>query len=787
MRLLEVRRVRLGPALLVSALLFGCYGYIGDPAHPPRFTPEVDAGVQVQPDATLPPPDTGVTPPPVDGGLEEDGGITPPPDDAGFLDAGTPPPPPECDDGLDNDGDGLVDWTHDLGCWGVEDPTEGGLSNSLDNGWTVFEPSSDTRIVYVSSSSGDDAWSGLAPEWDGTDGPKKTAAAGIARLRDGRPDWLLFKRGDVWTDEVLGNWPISGRSEAQPAVIASYGGSLVRPRFDVSASFFETVNGGGVSLNRSHVRLLGLHVRGYARDPDDPRFTGQGEPCINWLHAGGDFLVEDVKCEYAQVNLQGVPTLPFAIRRSVFTESYSLNTHAQGLFSIITVPLLLEENVFHHGGHSDQFRLALWAPQTNPGAWSAITDGQVRFVLDGQAYDLEGLDFSGASSMNGVATVLQAALRAATGDNTIRLLYSAQGHAFQLRAPALPEGEGYEVRRYVGATLGTDLVPLLVGVDTKVGGPAQGSPNSTIFNRNLYIATGFGRTVMRGNVDADGASGGTQLRMGGLYDDNLSLRNAHALVIGSVENYGDTELGGEVMNSVALGSRDISTQRQGTGYLIESNLATRGTGRPSIIRGLSIHDNILAHNALGTANIRALQLEGTGTHHDVEIYGNLIYDWARPAWADPLDQRAFGIGLLTLPGSSNVFVHDNWVQQPGGGFAIATLPVPAGLRLARNTYWSAAPNPPDIWSRGWYFLSSSATAAEWAAATGETGLVEARLPFIDPDRGVETYMATLGGEATYEAFIAAALGQSKHAWRPELAAPAVNDYIRDGFRLDTSR
>ena len=46
--------------------------------------------------------------------------------------------PAQCDDGIDNDQDGLTDWQLDLGCFGAEDRTEGGLSGELDNGWTVL-------------------------------------------------------------------------------------------------------------------------------------------------------------------------------------------------------------------------------------------------------------------------------------------------------------------------------------------------------------------------------------------------------------------------------------------------------------------------------------------------------------------------------------------------------------------------------------------------------------------------------------------------------------------------
>ena len=118
---------------------------------------------------------------------------------------------------------------------------------------------------------------------------------------------------------------------------------------------------------------------------------------------------------------------------------------------------------------------------------------------------------------------------------------------------------------------------------------------------------------------------------------------------------------------------------------------------------------------------------------------------------------------------------------------MATLANPVGLRLENNTYWSAAPNPPDVWSRGWYFIARSTTTEEWQAATGETGMQEGRVTYVDPDRTIETYMASIGETPTYEAYIDLALKQSKHAWRPELTAPVINDYIRAGFVVDTSR
>ena len=64
------------------------------------------------------------------------------------------PPITECNDGVDNDGDGLVDWQYDCGCYGPDDTTENALSREEENGWTTFDPSPDTRIVLVTNNPG---------------------------------------------------------------------------------------------------------------------------------------------------------------------------------------------------------------------------------------------------------------------------------------------------------------------------------------------------------------------------------------------------------------------------------------------------------------------------------------------------------------------------------------------------------------------------------------------------------------------------------------------------------
>jgi hypothetical protein len=49
---------------------------------------------------------------------------------------------------------------------------------------------------------------------------------------------------------------------------------------------------------------------------------------------------------------------------------------------------------------------------TTLGTWTAITDGEFAVTINGVANDITGLDFSGATDMDGVASVIQAGIRA---------------------------------------------------------------------------------------------------------------------------------------------------------------------------------------------------------------------------------------------------------------------------------------------------------------------------------------------------------------------------------------
>ncbi|MBI2839096.1 MAG: hypothetical protein HYX75_12320 [Acidobacteria bacterium] len=251
----------------------------------------------------------------------------------------------QCSDGIDNDGDGLIDWQYDQGCTGADDGTEGGIaSGQIDNGWTVYEPDTDTRIIYVSSTDGNDAYDGRSPLT-----PKKTIRSAVALARGGHADWVLLKRGDIW----FASLPVkSGRSMSAPFLVSSYGASTTRPLLKTGAK-------GGISMCcKSHrfIAVVGIAFYAHTRDFNSPEFTGQdGDAGLNVYvgdgYTGKGVLIEDCSFRFYKNNVvQGPGTIrDIILRRNLILDAYSHDSHSQGLYAD-NVSLLLEENIFDHNG-----------------------------------------------------------------------------------------------------------------------------------------------------------------------------------------------------------------------------------------------------------------------------------------------------------------------------------------------------------------------------------------------------------------------------------------------------
>src|SRR5687767_8115525 len=118
------------------------------------------------------------------------------------------------------------------------------MSVSQDGGgWTVVGPSADSRVIYVSSSAGNDANSGMSDS-----SAVKSVGKGRSLLRNGMPDHLLLKRGDVWHESLSGStWGLSGRDADEPMLVGTYGdASAARPLLKTGANKAFDLNGSAV-------------------------------------------------------------------------------------------------------------------------------------------------------------------------------------------------------------------------------------------------------------------------------------------------------------------------------------------------------------------------------------------------------------------------------------------------------------------------------------------------------------------------------------------------------------
>ncbi len=230
-------------------------------------------------------------------------------------------------------------------------------------GWTVFSPSSDTRIAYVSSSIGNDASArtygrdepatGADPFLpSGSIWPFSSIAAAFDSVRDGMPDWVLLRRGDVWHESLKSK---NGRSDDEPFLVASYGPAPERPLLKTGTRTGLNVCCHGFN-NRA---IVGIHLYANGKDPTSADYVSGSSGVglrffLGSADHGNSVLVEDCHVDFYRNNINFQATgehdiEDVVVRRNVITNAYSSTSHSQGFYAH-SASILLEENVFDHNG-----------------------------------------------------------------------------------------------------------------------------------------------------------------------------------------------------------------------------------------------------------------------------------------------------------------------------------------------------------------------------------------------------------------------------------------------------
>jgi hypothetical protein len=183
--------------------------------------------------------------------------------------------------------------------------------------YTVLTPTPGvSRVVYVSSSTGSASNSGLDASH-----PVQTLAQGYALLRDGQPDYLLLKRGDVWNGEYFSNWNKWGPAgSATPMVVSSYG-SGPRPIIQNNMSQIAGNSDAPFHLENNAALVNGAPVKGNLAITDLHLIGDRGTASFNSvgieirgnLH---DILIENNEIERFRVNI-GIDIFPGQVQTGI--------------------------------------------------------------------------------------------------------------------------------------------------------------------------------------------------------------------------------------------------------------------------------------------------------------------------------------------------------------------------------------------------------------------------------------------------------------------------------------
>jgi mucin-2 len=221
------------------------------------------------------------------------------------------------------------------------------------NGWTVFTPSSDTHIIYVSDSTGNDSTGVVG---DSTH-PYKTLAKGMSLLRGGYPDWLLLKKGDTWTNQSLSNINMSGRSATEPMLFSSYG-TGAQPLIQVSAALTNEGVGPTYGYSADYIAVVDIDFYAYLRDPSGP-FTESGLNVFGafWAHAPENWiLIEGCQFRFFTIGAYiyatengWTGTYNYVIQNLFLRRDIVVDNSAHGvLIDGISPNFVFEENLFDH-------------------------------------------------------------------------------------------------------------------------------------------------------------------------------------------------------------------------------------------------------------------------------------------------------------------------------------------------------------------------------------------------------------------------------------------------------
>jgi Secretion system C-terminal sorting domain len=420
------------------------------------------------------------------------------------------------------------------------------------DGWSQFTASADSRLIYVSDLTGNDAIAqhylpsspqvGADPfQPSGTILPYKTLDAAKALLRPGFPDWILFKRGETWAGQGFGAMALYGRSASEPMLIGAYGTCASRPTILTGTGTFIDFLGSSAS----NFAITGIHARPHT-------YTGTGGPvAVRLIEAPfSNFLIEDCFFEYFSTHI-AAHSLPsystshqnLKVRRCILSNAYS-TSGSNGLFIANVDGILIEENLIDHNGwnesvsgaeasgfsHNTYFQVsnANLIFQNNVVSRASATGGGFRCggtVLNNLFLsNPKGIQFGTAESLNGTGGGLDWPTQFVSGEVANNVLLDARVESFEA-------GTGIQVQRAKFANVHHNIMAHFTPVSTyNVGILLNEAEGIDLHNNIVY---NWANNHTSGNDYASALTCGAGLiGSNSIHDNDFQMNNTRGSCVG---------------------------------------------------------------------------------------------------------------------------------------------------------------------------------------------------------------------------------------------------------------
>jgi hypothetical protein len=299
---------------------------------------------------------------------------------------------------------------------------------------------------------------------------------------------------------------------------------------------------------------------------------------------------------------------------------------------------------------------------------------------------------------------------------------------------------------------------------------AQAEGQATMFNHNTYFGEARD-TVFRNNLflrassignkfTSNTASGMNEVKSWNLLiDDNLYVEGEVGISLGGNDdqNNGPRWRNIHVTNNVMMHIGRAQPTRRTLGWGLDVQDWDGGLVTGNVFTAWGDSSTLLNNYAIHAA----------GDTNDVSYTGNVINDiYSDSALVQFLD------GAI----HQRVQFSGNDIRTDYAG-PLLSYSLAGNAGFGNNHLSSARPQ-----SR-WFILNGVANSSldQYRATSGDTTSTAGERSFVDPDRTIETYLASKGYPADMDGFVALLRQQSKFNWVPALGASAINTYVRAGF------